>query len=113
MGAGTPELDAVETLSMKVNLISLRAADHLTSEEGEPNANEKGDSELGRRTQDRQGELQGRERRCWGAVQIQLTLREGGGVETGRNNHPPRSSVPQPGAQRRAGGEWKPANPRT
>src|ERR1700682_955487 len=55
MDGGMPEL--VGALSISSNLIMFRETDHQRN--GDPDANEKSDRHLGRRTQERKGKLQG------------------------------------------------------
>src|SRR6266436_4551965 len=59
MDGGMPEL--VGALSISSNLIMFRETEHQRN--GELDANQESDCHMGRRTQERKGKLQGRERR--------------------------------------------------
>src|SRR6266853_291639 len=74
---GMPELGGA--LSISSNLIMFRETDHQRN--GEQDANQESDCHMGRRTQDRKGKLQGRERRDQRSIQLQLTVRERGRIE--------------------------------
>src|ERR1700693_5373942 len=75
---GMPEL--VGALSITSNLIMFRETDYQCN--GDPDANQESDRRMGRRTQDRKGKFQGRERRNQRSIQLQLAVRERSRIES-------------------------------
>src|ERR1700674_2743601 len=101
MDGGMPELGGA--LSISRNLIMFRETDHQLN--GEVYADEESDRHMGRRTQKRKGELQGRKWRDQRSVQLQLTVRERSRIEPRRVARRGRSRLFQHGPQQRSGEE--------
>src|SRR5204863_8466335 len=92
-----PEVAAAR--SIEENLIKFRESDHR-QRNGERNANQKSDGDVGRRAQERKGKLQRREWSDWRAVQLQLALRKRRRIESRRAARRRRSRLFQHGAER-------------